>query len=369
MQNKKLEGLATERSKPCVTISMITHQTHPENAPDLLTLEALLKEAKTRVLNEFAEEDVSELLKNIRKIEKEFDADYLNYSLNSLHIFLSNRTKEVTKSMFKLLENTVQVGDRFALKPLIKDYNQTEEYYILLISQAGGQLYHALNNTILGEISNDDFPFNESLKEQKTNKEQHHKDPQELTDPGRVENKILEYLNVIDKAMVKMHRETGLPCVLVCTEHNYSRLKKIADVPAIYIGYTAVDYNDITLQALADAAWKVVDEVQEQRIADDISEMREAVGHGLVFTDLSEIFRAAKEGKGDLLIVNENFHQAVKMNGELAFDLVNDSKEMGVIDDITNEIAWDVFSKNGRVVFTHQEEIKSIGDIALKVRY
>ena len=369
MQNKKLEGLATERSNPCVTISMITHQTHPENAPDLLTLEALLKEAKRRILSEFAEEDVSALLKNIAEIEEEMDVNYLNYTLNSLHIFLSNRTKEVIKSMFKVPENAVQVGDRFALKPLIKDFNQTEEYYILLISQSGAQLYHALNNMILGEISNDDFPFDVSLKDQKINKDHHYKDPQELTDPGRVENNILEYLNLIDKATVKMHRETGLPCVVVSTEHNYSRLKKIADVPAIYIGYATVDYNQIAPHALAIKAWKVVNEVQEQRIAEEIKEMQEAVGHGLVFTDLSDIFRAAKEGKGDLLIVNEDFHQAVKMNGELAFDLVNDSKQKGVIDDITNEIAWDVFSKNGRVVFTHQEEIKTLGDIALKVRY
>lgn len=41
----------------------------------------------------------------------------------------------------------------------------------------------------------------------------------------------------------------------------------------------------------------------------------------------------------------------------------------GVIDDITSEIAWEVISKKGRAIFTTQDELKSLGEIALKVRY
>jgi hypothetical protein len=40
-----------------------------------------------------------------------------------------------------------------------------------------------------------------------------------------------------------------------------------------------------------------------------------------------------------------------------------------VIGDITSDIAWNVISKKGRAIFTTQEELKSLGDIALKVRY
>jgi hypothetical protein len=369
MQNKKIEGLASERSTPCVTISMITHQTHPANSPDLLSIQGLLKEAKNRVIKEYGAENVQALLRNIAAVEEEIDVAYLNYSLHSLHIFLSNTTKEIIKSLFTIPENTVMIDDRFALKSLIKDFNQSEEYYILLLSQSGAQLFHTLNNHILEEIKNEDFPFDERLKDQKIFVEHHYTDPQELTDPGRVEIKIREYLNVIDKAVVKMARPTELRCVVVCTEHNYSRLMNIADVPSIYMGFTPINYNDTSPTTLANDAWKIVNNIQQKHIAEEVKEMQEAVGHGLVFTDLSEIFRAAKEGKGDLLIVDDDFHQAVKMNGALAFDLVADSKQADVIDDITSEIAWDVFSKKGRVVFVNHEEIKSLGKIALKVRY
>jgi len=97
--------------------------------------------------------------------------------------------------------------------------------------------------------------------------------------------------------------------------------------------------------------------------------MQEAVGKSNVITELSEIYRAAKEGRGELLIVNDNFHQAVRVTGEFSLDLVTDVTLPGVIDDITSDIAWNVISKKGRAIFTTQEELKSLGDIALKVRY
>ena len=97
--------------------------------------------------------------------------------------------------------------------------------------------------------------------------------------------------------------------------------------------------------------------------------MQEAVGKGLVITELSEIYRAAKDGRGDLLIVNDNFHQAVRVTDEFSLDLVTDVTLPGVIDDITSDIAWEVISKKGRAMFTTQEELKTLGDIVLKVRY
>ena len=50
---QKLEVLATEKNTPCVTISLNTHRTHPDNAQDVILLKNLLKEAEERLVNEF----------------------------------------------------------------------------------------------------------------------------------------------------------------------------------------------------------------------------------------------------------------------------------------------------------------------------
>jgi protein tyrosine/serine phosphatase len=61
---QKLEALATEKNTPCVTISLNTHRTHPDNAQDVILLKNLLKEAEERVIKEFDKRPVSSLLEN-----------------------------------------------------------------------------------------------------------------------------------------------------------------------------------------------------------------------------------------------------------------------------------------------------------------
>jgi hypothetical protein len=358
MLKNKLEKLVAENSAPCVTISMNTHRTHPDSLQDITVLKNLLKEAKDRVIGEYEKRTASELIEKIDAIGQEIDA---NHNMDSLHIFLSNSTKEIIRSPWPTMQNAVHVAENFVVRPLIKALNRTEEYLILLLSQSGVKLMHALNDAIVEEITNDDFPFpaNEHFA---TNHER-------LTDGNHVDNLVREFLNKVDKAVVRVNNETGMHCVVICTEDNYSKLMQVADRPSVYHGQVNINYNDTANHTIAKAAWEIVELLQKQRRTDAIVEMKEAVGQGKVITDLSEIFKAIKEGRGDLLISHNDFKQAVKMTGELTFDLVKDISQPGVIDDITSEIAWEVISKKGRVVFTNQPEIQTLGDIALKVRY
>ena len=125
MKREKLEKLASEKNKPCVTISMNTHRTYPENQKDISVLKELLSEAKERVIHEYGKRPVNDLIEKIDQIENEID---INYNLDSLHLFLSNSTKEIIKSAWPTVRNAVYVSENFAVKPLIKIFNRTVEY-------------------------------------------------------------------------------------------------------------------------------------------------------------------------------------------------------------------------------------------------
>jgi hypothetical protein len=128
-------------------------------------------------------------------------------------------------------------------------------------------------------------------------------------------------------------------------------------------------YNKTDTHHIAKQASEIVKELSYKNRTAAILEMKEAVSSGNVLTDLQEIYQAAIDGRGDLLLVHTNYAQPVIMTGEPSFDIATDSTKPGVIDDITSTIAWDVLSKNGRVFFTAQEEIKELGKIVLKTRY
>ncbi|MDP2115395.1 MAG: hypothetical protein Q8K69_15195, partial [Bacteroidota bacterium] len=356
MQKDKIEKLASERGNPCVTISMNTHRTHPHNQQDVVELKKLIKEAHDHVKNEFGQHEVNNLLSKIDNLEQEID---VNYNLESMHIFLSDATTEIVKSSWPIARNVVSVAENFVIKPLIKDFNRIEEYLILVLSQSDVRLLRAINDSIAGEIKGEDFEF--------ANNPYFLTNLDKSSDGKQVDNMVREFFNKIDKAVVKIHNKTAMNVVVICTEKNWSRLLQVADKPSIYIGNFNINSNDSANHSIADEAWQIVNELQEKGRTKAIQEMKKAVGEGKVITDLLDIFLAVQAGRGDLLITHDDYHQAVKMNGQYSFYPVDDVTLPGVIDDITSEIAWEVISKKGRAIFTDQEEFKTFGNIALKV--
>lgn len=358
MKRDILATLASEINHPCVTISMTTHRTHPESAQDAIVLKNLCTEAEHRVLEVYPKRSVAPLLEKLASLPKEIDP---NYNLSSLHVFLSNDTREVVRSTWPTELNTVFVDDTFAVRPLIKEVNRTENYTVMVLSLGGVHLYEAENDAIIREVRNDVFPIKANTH--------YHTMPDKLSDNRLVENAIREYINEVDKGAGKYFLQTQQKCVVICTEDNYNRLLHSADKPSIYYGFAHIDYNQTSLTHLAEQAWAVVKEQQSHQRAEAIGEMKAAVSQGKVLTDLQEIYRAAKDGRGDLLIIHNDFSQAVHMIDDYSFRVVDDPTVPGVVDDITSLIGWEVMLKHGRTIFTSQDEINDLGPIALKVRY
>ncbi len=358
MQREILERLAGEKSDQCVTISLNTHRTHPDNATDGLMIKNLCKEAGDRLTEKYGRKAVAPLLDKLAQIPDQID---INYNLNSLHIFLSPNTSEIIKSTWPAARNQVHIGQAFAVRPLIKAFNRSEEYYILALSQSGTQIYMALNDAIVEEIEEEGFPFPENPNII-TSREK-------MSDAKQVDKMVKEYLNQVDKAVVRLHNKSGLHCVVICTESNYSKLMQVADKPKVYHGYANIDYNNTSRHKIAAQAWSLVSELQKKRRTTAIAEMKEAISQSKVLTDLQEIYRAAKEGRGDLLITHQSFAQPVIIKDDNSFELIDNPATPGAIDDIVSNIAWEVISKKGRAIFTEQDELKSLGKIVLKVRY
>lgn len=355
---EQIQRIALKRNNPCVSISLNTHRTHPDNLQDGIKLKNMLNEAKERILNEFDKKTVASLLTKTETIAKKID---INNNLDSLHIFVSNDTEEIIRSTWATANEGVQISDSFAVRPLIKSYNRSQNYLLMLLSQNGVQLFEAVNDGIVMEIKNEDFPFPENPHIVT--------DTKVASDPKKTDNMVREFLNKIDKALVKVHNETGLSCVVICTEDNYSRLQQVADKPSVYLEYQPINYNNILRHKIAQQAWVVVKELQEQQDIAAVEEIMSAVSQAKVLTDIQEIYQAAIDGRGDLLVVSQDFAQPVKMIDERTFEPVDDVEQPKVVDDIISTIAWEILSKNGKVVFTTQENLQNLGKIALKVRY
>lgn len=355
-----LQKLANETNYPSVSISLNTHRTHPESLQDQIVLKNLIKEAEDRLKAEFSDRDIQEILKKLSSISSKVDFNHLQ---DSLHIFISKDTEEIVPTMWPVLENRVFIDEKFAIKPLILAYNRTSDYLILLLTQDKTRLYEATNDLVKEEVKNHVFPFGE-------NPHFHPRDI-ERSDAEYMDDLAKEHFRDIDKALVDYIKEKNedVKVVVIADRDNYDRLLQVATQPSIYLGYDDVSHLEKSPHHLAEQAWNIVKDMQSQNRKEAISEIKEAISEAKVLTDLQEIYQASIDGRGDLLMVHEDFKQPVKMIDNRTFSYENNPKEQGVIDDITSIIALEVIAKGGRTYFTSNNSIKELGDIVLKTRY
>lgn len=353
----QLVKLAQEINNPCVTISLNTHRSFPDREKDKITLKKLLIETEKRVIHEYGKRAVSKLHEKMSKIENMVD---VNYNLDSLHIFISNDILEIIRLAWPTTKDRVYFANVFDLRTIIKAVNRTEDYLILLLSQGGANLYHAMNDNIVEEIKNEDFPFSANPYFPANAEEQ--------SNAKRMDDMIREYFNQIDKSMIKVHHTIEMGCIVISTEDNYVYLQQVADKPEIYLGHAHIDYNKTKQHQIVKQAWEIIRQFQHKKRSEAIGAMKESVGEGRIITDLNEIYRAAIEGRGELLIVREDYTQGVNIDKNNNLELV-EIPEDAYIEDITSNIAWEVISRNGKVFFTCQDDIKELGDIVLKTRY
>lgn len=84
MNIEKLTKIAEARGNPCVSISLNTHRTHPENKLNAIALKNLCAQAEQRLVDEFGKRDIANILSALNKLPSEID---INHNLDSLHIF------------------------------------------------------------------------------------------------------------------------------------------------------------------------------------------------------------------------------------------------------------------------------------------
>ncbi len=358
IQAELIKKLVAEQGSICVSIILNTHKSFPDNKQDSINLKNLCKEAINSLVSTYDKREVNKIIEKIEQIQGEVDH---NHNEESLHIFISDSVLEVVRSPFPVVRNQVYVEKEFWIKPLLNTLFHNKGYSILLLSKGGAHVYEAFNDHIIGELRGSGFPYKDSGF--------YHTDPVKQNDPKAVDDMVKEYLNRVDKSVNQLLKERELRCLVISTEDNYSKLLHVADNPEIYMGHSPIDYNHVAEHQLAKQAWEYVKNIQKQERAGAIREVKKAVSLGKVLTDPGEIYRAATEGRGELLIIHERFSQPGKILANNTLELLNNKQEKGVLGDISSHIAAEVLTKKGRVLVTAQEELNELGNIALKLRY
>jgi len=351
---KKLKDL---QSECCVTITLSTHRTKPDNLQDEKNLKNLVKEVEDRLHNDFDKRFVWPIMEKLNSLVEEIDH---NYNLEGLVLFVNEEIAEFTRLPIKL-ENRTVVDTTFATRDLVRALHLESGYYVLVLSRDEARMIEAHNDKVVHELGAP-FPI--------VNNTLYSTTQPEIANAQRQTNLVQEFFNRIDKMVIEVYNNNPLPVVIATEGSNFSEYQQIADNKDIILGHINKNRNNDKAHHILPDAWELVKTTLKERNDARMSELNQAVGSGKFLSDFNDIWKAILEGKAKTLYVEKGFYQPAKINNG-TLELLDQDKahDTGVVDDIIDEMIEHNLRFGGDNVFLSKEDLKEFQGLGLITRF
>lgn len=360
MNLHELRELQEVHTYPCLTITLPTHRTSPDNRQDPIRVKNLVTKATNRLLGEFSKRELAPLLDRLNALVSGID---FKYTLDGL-VLAVNRDMAREYVLPFALEERVVVDRAFFTRDLVRALNRTRRYWVLSLSEQPTRLYAATREH-LEEITTGDFPL------------QHTGPGGDAPLPGGLgvnrsgyrDDRHRQFFRAIDRALGPFMADDRLPLALAGIDRYQSFFREVSSHAGDIIATLSGNYDHMTAHDLGRLIWPPVSDGFSRRRREVLDQLETAAGQHRAASTLGEVWRHAKLGRGDLLVVEDGFHEAARIN-DMGLELgVADATAPDVLDDAVDEVITTVLSKGGRVVFVEDGELALHGRIALMLRY
>jgi len=351
-----LNELKNVQSAHCVTVILNTHRTHPDNARDPILLKNLLVETEARLLAIMDKRSADELLGRLELIAEEIDHQH---NLESLVLFANENLARYTRLPVAVTDRVV-IDGTFATRDLVRTLHSEHAYYVLVLDRHKARLIEAFADKPVREIGGD-FPM-EYGDLYSTNKET-------LTQARGQDNLIEEFFNRVDKAFQEQWKSEPHPLVLSAEERNVAHYRKVADRDHL-VAVVAPSHADDKAHQIVTRAWASAKPAFDERNLGRVAELRQAVAAQSFLSDLNDIWKAVREGRGRTLFVKQGFFQPAQLDGDSLVPLEkSDLQVEGYIDDAIDEIIEIVYASGGDAVFVTDDTLADFQGLALITRW
>lgn len=361
MNREDVQLLQSLRSYPSISILLPTHRTSPENKQDPIRLKNLEAEVKNRLAQEFSDRDISNLLTRLEKLIAEID---FRYTLDGLALYVSEEFVGKFYLPFSPAERTV-IDETFATRDLVFAMNRTSRYWVLALSEQPTRLFEGTRDTLL-EITTGKFPMLHGGPGGAT------KLPggQGVNISAYRDEQHRQFFRSVDAEFSQFTKNDPLPLVLVGVDRYLSFYQEVTSNPDQILVTLLGNHDQTTPHELAQLVWPEVEKAFAEQRQKVMAELDAAISTQKYVATIGEVWRLAHEGRGNLLIVEEDYHYPARLaaNG-IQLIPAEDATAPDVIDDAVDEVIEEVLSKGGRVVFVEPGSLESHQHIALILRY
>jgi hypothetical protein len=356
----EITRLLSVTGRPCVSIYLATTPETDDGAAERIAWKNSTAEAIARLTESGVEKRAIWEFERLFDDMVEDDSFWL-YQANSLAVFTDGQSLR-SYHLPNRLEPSVNVGDRFLIKPLLRAVTFPQACFVLAIAAGSVRLIEVGADFGPYDVDVDGMPADAASAAGKTSIADRSPSRRIQGSEGQ-KLRIEQYARAVDRALRPHLRSHGLPLILAAAEPMNAIYRGINTADNLAAESITGNPEAASDQELAAAAREILDRLYagEARQLQELFNERD--GQRRATTDLADLARAATYGMVDTLMVDIDaaVPGSIDDNGALLPD------ESG--NDLVDEIARRVLGSSGRVMALRAGDIPRGSPAAAILRY
>lgn len=371
MNKPDLDMLFSEKGNPCLSLLIPTHRYTRARIQNPELIKQAISKAKELLYHSAWPKD------KIKDMESKLDStfekiDYIRMQ-EGLAIYISANICKIFLLPFPIKEK-VMLGKTFEVRDIIYFSQFLKPYLLLAISKKIVRLFKGTGRD-LQEVRNNDFP-------KKYIEEYEYEHPSigsssssslkafERDKSVLREIRITDFLRQTDGLLNKYLKSDSLLFV-AGVEEQIVNFRKITNHIKNMAGSVEGNYDVDALHPLAETAWKKIQEDVRHHHRQFLIKLQEDIGKKLAIDGIRDVWQAAQEGKGNILLLEKDYQVTgyINQTNTAQLFLKPPVGQYDIITDAADDVIEIVKEKGGQIVIVENGFLGDFGHVALLLRY
>lgn len=367
-------GILDNAQPPCLSLYQPTNRHHPDNQQDPIRFRNLLKEVEQGLRDNYPAQDPRTILRPFEELEQ--NRDFWNHTLGGLAVFAAPDRFRVYRLPRPVRELSI-VAESFHIKPLLRFLQSADRYQVLGVSREKISLFEG-NRDALDEVElhpsvpriPSEAPRGEAKELQLSAWASAPGTPgvhfSKSSRSDIEDNDATRFLRAVDRAVLEHYsRPTRLPLILAALPENQSFFRGITRNPFLIPNEVTVYPDALTIDALRERAWAVMEPHYHTRLAGLVEMFAAARSKELGDDDVESVAASAVAGRVGTLLAEADRHISGRIDPETGAIALGG----GAVDDVLDDIAELVLKNGGQVVIVPGEQMPTRTGIAAIYRF
>lgn len=354
-----VDTLLSTGTAPVVTVTAGLDRTRPGSGEDRIRVRNLLAEARTQIAALPDQAVARALIDRLDGAAADVD---LGGGAQGVVIVVTPESAKVRALPFPVRDG-VSLGPTPATRYLVQGLRRSPRYRVLVISDRATRLFEAVRDDLV-EVVEHGLPMAARI----VPRDRRAVAGRFALPTGRdSREQRRRFYRQIDQALNKITRDDELPLVLVGVRRSTSLFQEVSDNARFVVGTVGGAHDRASAGGLGKAVWPIMRAQLVARRAVVVEELATAAATGMAVTGIDEVWQLGREGRGRLLVVEEDYRArpAREVDGRLVW---TDDASPDVLDDPVDEIVEHVVRAGGMVEFVAPGALAELGHIGLILR-